>query len=93
MSSFFEVYDCGRGIGKCRFSTFASYVICHTLLEPEPFCRSLQDQGKAAYFVADPAKGLVTYSHDDFVGHWMLTHLGGEECGVAMVAGGQPKGY
>lgn len=54
-------------------------------------CRSLQDQGKAAYFVADPAKGLVTYSHDDFVGHWMLTHLGGEECGVAMVAGGQPK--
>ncbi|HIZ69210.1 MAG TPA: hypothetical protein H9966_04890 [Candidatus Prevotella avicola] len=50
-------------------------------------------KGKRAYFVADPAKGLVTYSHDDFVGHWMLTHLGGEECGVAMVAGGQPKGY
>ena len=42
-------------------------------------------KGRQTYFVADPAKGLVTYSRDEFVGHWVLTHFDGEDCGVVMV--------
>ena len=36
------------------------------------------------FFVADPAKGLVTYSLEEFREHWISTHSEGEDKGIAM---------
>lgn len=36
------------------------------------------------FYVADPSKGLVTYSLDEFRQHWISTHADGGEKGVAM---------
>ena len=36
------------------------------------------------FYVADPGKGLVTYTIDEFKDHWISTHSGGEDKGVAM---------
>lgn len=37
------------------------------------------------YYVADPAKGLLTYSPEEFRTCWLSTASGGEECGVALI--------
>lgn len=37
------------------------------------------------YYVADPAKGLLTYSPEEFRTGWISTASGGEECGVALI--------
>ena len=36
------------------------------------------------FYVADPGKGLVTYTIDEFKDHWISTHSDGEDKGVAM---------
>ena len=36
------------------------------------------------FFIADPAKGLVTYSLEEFREHWISTHSEGEDKGIAM---------
>lgn len=42
------------------------------------------------YHVADPAKGRVTYSREEFCRHWVSTVADGEERGVAMLL--EPSG-
>ena len=36
------------------------------------------------FYVADPEKGLVTYSLDEFKKHWVSTYSNGEDMGIAM---------
>lgn len=36
------------------------------------------------YHIADPARGLVEYTQQQFVDHWVGTHSRGEEKGIAM---------
>ena len=37
------------------------------------------------FYVADPGKGLVSYSRDEFRNHWVSTRSGGEDKGIAML--------
>jgi ABC transporter, ATP-binding protein len=36
-------------------------------------------------YVADPGKGLVTYTKEEFCGHWVSTKTNGEEKGIALL--------
>lgn len=45
------------------------------------------------FYIADPAKGLVTYSHGEFKEHWISTHSDGEDKGVAMFLEPTPAFY
>ena len=40
---------------------------------------------KYTVFVADPGKGLVTYTKEEFCEHWVSTKTGGEEKGIALL--------
>ena len=42
-------------------------------------------KGHYTIYVADPGKGLVTYSKEEFCGHWISTKTEGEEKGVALL--------
>ena len=42
-------------------------------------------KGKYTVYVADPAKGLVTYSKEEFCEHWISTRTNGEEKGIALL--------
>ena len=44
-----------------------------------------QKKGKYTVYVADPGKGLVTYSKEEFFEHWASTKNNGEEKGVALL--------
>lgn len=37
------------------------------------------------FYIADPSKGLVKYSRDEFSGHWATTRSQGEDKGIAML--------
>ena len=37
------------------------------------------------YYIADPGKGLITYSLEEFRNHWVSTVLGDDEKGIAML--------
>ncbi len=43
------------------------------------------------FCIADPAKGLITYSQDEFRKHWASTHFNGEDKGIAMFVETTPK--
>lgn len=45
------------------------------------------------FYIADPAKGLVTYTIDEFKKHWISTHSDGEDKGVAMFLEPTPAFY
>ena len=36
------------------------------------------------FYIADPGKGLITYSRAEFEKHWISTQSNGEDCGIAM---------
>ena len=36
------------------------------------------------YYIADPGKGLITYTLDEFKKHWLSTNTNGEDKGIAM---------
>jgi len=42
-------------------------------------------KGKYTILVADPGKGLVTYTKEEFCNHWISTKTGGEEKGIALL--------
>ena len=42
-------------------------------------------QGKYIVYVADPAKGLVTYTKEEFCEHWISTKTNDEEKGIALL--------
>ena len=42
-------------------------------------------KGKYIVYVADPAKGLVTYTKEDFCEHWISTKTNDEEKGIALL--------
>lgn len=42
-------------------------------------------KGKYTVFVADPGKGLMKYSREEFCEHWLSTRTGGEEKGIALL--------
>ena len=42
-------------------------------------------QNKYTVYVADPGKGLLTYTKEEFCNHWMSTKTNGEEKGVALL--------
>ncbi|MDO4160181.1 MAG: peptidase domain-containing ABC transporter [Prevotellaceae bacterium] len=41
--------------------------------------------GKYTVYVADPGKGLLTYSREEFCEHWISTKENGEEKGIALL--------
>ncbi|MBQ0073557.1 MAG: ABC transporter ATP-binding protein, partial [Prevotella sp.] len=45
------------------------------------------------FYIADPAKGLITYTLDEFKVHWISTHSDGEDKGVAMFLEPTPAFY
>ena len=45
------------------------------------------------FYIADPAKGLVKYSLEEFKKHWVSTQSGGEEKGIAMFLEPTPAFY
>ena len=45
------------------------------------------------FYVADPGKGLVKYSLEEFKSHWISTRSNGEEKGIAMFLGPTPAFY
>ena len=42
-------------------------------------------KGKFTVYVADPGKGLVTYTKEEFCEHWVSTKTNGEEKGIALL--------
>lgn len=44
-----------------------------------------QKKGKYTIYVADPSKGLITYSQEEFCEHWVSTKTNGEEKGIALL--------
>lgn len=42
-------------------------------------------KGKYTVYVADPGKGFVTYTKEEFCEHWVSTKTNGEEKGIAML--------
>ena len=48
---------------------------------------------KNRFYIADPAKGLVKYSLEEFKKHWVSTQSGGEEKGIAMFLEPTPAFY
>lgn len=42
-------------------------------------------KGKYTVYVADPGKGLVTYTKEEFCEHWASTQTNGEEKGIALL--------
>ena len=42
-------------------------------------------KGKYTVYVADPARGLVTYTKEEFCEHWVSTKTNGEEKGIALL--------
>ena len=42
-------------------------------------------KGKYIVYVADPAKGLVTYTKEEFCEHWISTKTNDEEKGIALL--------
>lgn len=45
------------------------------------------------FYIADPAKGLVTYAEKEFKSHWVSTQSKGEEKGIAMFLQPTPAFY
>ena len=45
------------------------------------------------FYIADPGKGLIKYSLDDFKKHWVSTRSGGEDKGIAMLLEPTPLFY
>ena len=45
------------------------------------------------FYIADPGKGLVKYSLEEFKKHWISTQSGGEEKGIAMFLEPTPAFY
>ena len=50
-------------------------------------------KGKYTVYVADPGKGLVTYTKDEFCEHWVSTKTNGEEKGIALLLEPTEKFY
>lgn len=48
---------------------------------------------KKEVFVADPAAGLVTYSHDEFKKGWLSSQDNGQETGIALLLEPTPEFY
>ena len=42
-------------------------------------------KGRCTIYVADPGKGLIIYSKEEFCGHWISTKTNGEEKGVVLL--------
>lgn len=42
-------------------------------------------KGRYTIYVADPAKGLITYDKEEFFEHWISTKINGEEKGIALL--------
>ena len=53
----------------------------HFALESKSFCRFIKNN---KYYIADPGKGLITYTLDEFKKHWLSTNTNGEDKGIAM---------
>ena len=43
------------------------------------------NKGKYTVYIADPGKGLVTYTKEEFCEHWISTKTNGEEKGIALL--------
>ena len=62
-------------------------------MEPKSLCCPIQSQKGKKFYVADPGKGLVKYSLEEFKSHWISTRSNGEEKGIAMFLEPTPAFY
>lgn len=63
------------------------FVVLYKVSQPgSPLSRWRGGGGEAGgVHVADPGKGLLTYTREEFCNHWLSTQTGGEEKGVALL--------
>lgn len=77
--------------GRLSFDTLASKAplpcIAHWNQNHFVVVYKVQKHSKGRYtvYVADPAKGLVTYGKEEFCEHWISTRSNGEEKGIALL--------
>ena len=50
-------------------------------------------KNKKKFYIADPGKGLITYTEKEFKNHWISTQSKGEEKGIAMFIQPTPAFY
>lgn len=81
-----------KTIGGClRFSTLSSEAplpcIVHWNQNHFIVVYKIKNHKKGNYtvYVADPGKGLITYTKEEFCEHWVSTKTNGEEKGIALL--------
>ncbi len=73
--------------------------LCHSVLpcilhwNQNHFVVLYKTKGTKAFYIADPAKGLLKFSRVDFESHWLSTIHAGEERGIAMLLQPTPLFY
>lgn len=52
-----------------------------------------KSSSKKAWHIADPAKGLIKYTEEEFLQHWLSTHHHGHSQGIALMLSPTPQFY
>jgi len=98
--SMLGITECAKVIGINVMTVEASIVELNNNLLPcilhwnqNHFVVLYKIKNGKKFYIADPAKGLVTYTLDEFKEHWISTHSDGEDKGVAMFLEPTPAFY
>ena len=98
-----SLHSINESANKLGFNTICVRIVTNVLLKNSSPCILHWNQnhfvvlykikkGKKNY-IADPGKGLVKYSLDEFKSHWISTRSNGEEKGIAMFLEPTPAFY
>ena len=77
--------------GRLSFSSLASEVLLPCIVHWSQnhfvvvYKVKNQKKGDCTIYVADPGKGLVSYTKEDFCEHWVSTKTNGEEKGIVLL--------
>ena len=98
-----SLHSINESANKLGFNTICVRIVTNVLLKNSSPCILHWNQnhfvvlykikkGKK-FYIADPGKGLVKYSLDEFKSHWISTRSNGEEKGIAMFLEPTPAFY
>jgi len=48
-------------------------------------------KNKTKFYIADPGKGLLSYSEENFISNWKVSHINNEDVGVALLMEPTPQ--
>ena len=95
-----SLFGIGKAAETIGFKTVGGYLSFDTLAHEVPlpcivhwnqnhfvvvYKIKKHNKGKYTVYVADPGKGLVTYTKEEFCEHWISTKTNGEEKGIALL--------